>query len=152
MAVVSIMNASISKFQTIMETHSKEAPPDHNKDDDYFDASTSKPTNDSIVRNMMGYLDQSQRIQHAQAAAQRCGLERGGVWNSTFLMCNAAVGGGVLTLPYVFVLSGYASGYALLAASAVAGMWSNLILVQAAFCCGATTYDQLVKRAGGRPL
>ena len=122
-----------------------------NKDDDYFDANP-QPTNDSIVRNMMGYLDQSQRIQNAQQAAQTFGLERGGVWNSTFLMCNASIGGGVLTLPYIFVLSGYRTGFVLLGVSALTNMWSAMALVEAAFYSKATTYDQLVKKAGGKRL
>jgi hypothetical protein len=55
-------------------------------------------------------------------------LEKGGVRNSTFLLCNAAVGGGVLSLPYMFVLSGWLTGYILLSVSAIAGVWSNLML------------------------
>jgi len=55
-------------------------------------------------------------------------LEKGGVRNSAFLLCNAAVGGGVLSLPYMFVLSGWLTGYILLCVSAIAGTWSNLML------------------------
>lgn len=43
-------------------------------------------------------------------------------------MVSAALGGGVLSLSYVFVLSGYAIGIALLVIGAVAAVWSNLMI------------------------
>ena len=79
-------------------------------------------------------------------------LEKGGVRNSTFLLCNAAIGGGVLSLPYMFVLSGYFVGYVLLLVSAVAGVWSNLMLAEVAIRHKKTNYDQVVQAAGGKPL
>ena len=71
-------------------------------------------------------------------------LEKGGVWNSTFLLCNAAVGGGVLSLPYVFVLSGYVVGYILLFVGGLAGIFTNLMLVQVGIEHKKTTYDEVV--------
>jgi len=43
-------------------------------------------------------------------------------------MVSAALGGGVLALSYVFVLSGYAIGIGLLIIGAVAAAWSNLMI------------------------
>lgn len=67
-------------------------------------------------------------------------------------MCNAAVGGGVLSLPYVFVLSGFLTGYFLLLISALASLWSSLLLVQLAIRHKKNDYNQLVLAAGGKPL
>jgi amino acid permease len=56
-------------------------------------------------------------------------LEKGGVRASTFSLCSAAIGGGVLSLPYMFCIVGYGLAYVLLVISALSGIWSNLILV-----------------------
>jgi amino acid permease len=79
-------------------------------------------------------------------------VEKGGIRNSMFLLCNAALGGGVLSLPYMFVLSGWLTGYILLMASAFAGMWSNLILAQLAIRHKKSNYNEIVLLAGGPKL
>jgi hypothetical protein len=79
-------------------------------------------------------------------------LEKGGVRNSVFLLCNAAVGGGVLSLPYMFVLCGYLMGYILMAVSALAGIWSNLILARLAIKHKKSNYNEIVFLAGGPKL
>lgn len=55
-------------------------------------------------------------------------LEKGSVRGSTLAFCSAAIGGGVLSLPYMFVIVGWGMGYILLIISATSGVWSNLIL------------------------
>jgi len=55
-------------------------------------------------------------------------LERGSVRGSIFNLCSAALGGGVLSLPYVYVLSGWAIALALLLIGTVGSTWSNLML------------------------
>ena len=47
-------------------------------------------------------------------------------------MVSAALGGGVLSLSYVFVLSGWLTGFILIAIGTVAGIWSNLLIAQMA--------------------
>ena len=79
-------------------------------------------------------------------------LEKGGERNSVFLLCNAAVGGGVLSLPYMFVLCGYLMGYILMAVSAIAGTWSNLILARLAINHKKANYNEIVLLAGGPKL
>lgn len=79
-------------------------------------------------------------------------LEKGGVRNSMFLLCNAAVGGGVLSLPYMFVLCGWLTGYILLAVSAFASIWSNLLLAQLAVRHKKSNYNEIMLLAGGPKL
>ena len=57
-------------------------------------------------------------------------LEKGSVRGSIFSLVSAALGGGVLSLSYVFVLSGWLTGLILIAIGTVAGIWSNLLIVQ----------------------
>ena len=52
-------------------------------------------------------------------------LDKGSVRGSIMSLVSAAVGGGVLSLPYVFALSGYVTGFCLLILGAFAGIWSN---------------------------
>ena len=52
--------------------------------------------------------------------------------SSVFNLCAAALGGGVLTLPYVFALSGWAMGLILIIIGAIAAIWSNMILTHVA--------------------
>ena len=57
-------------------------------------------------------------------------LEKGSVRGSIFNLVSAALGGGVLSLSYVFVLSGWATGLIFIALGTVAGIWSNLMIAQ----------------------
>lgn len=52
-------------------------------------------------------------------------LDKGSVRGSIMSLTSAAVGGGVLSLPYVFCLSGWAAGIFLLLLGCFAGIWSN---------------------------
>lgn len=68
-------------------------------------------------------------------------LEKGGVRASTFSLCSAAIGGGVLSLPYMFCIVGWALAYILLIVSALSGVWSNLILAQLSEKHNIKNYD-----------
>ena len=59
-------------------------------------------------------------------------LEKGSLRGGIFNMISAALGGGVLSLSYVFVLSGWAIGLGLLLIGALAGYWSNLLIARLA--------------------
>jgi len=58
-------------------------------------------------------------------------LEKGSIRGSIFSLCSAAIGGGVLSLPFVLVLSGWAMGIILVLVGGIAGIWSNLIIASA---------------------
>ena len=55
-------------------------------------------------------------------------LEKGSVRGGIFNLVSAALGGGVLSLSYVFVLSGYITGFVLLGVGAIAAYWSNMMI------------------------
>ena len=76
-------------------------------------------------------------------------LERGSLRGAIFNLCSAALGGGVLSLSYVFVLSGWATGLILLVLGAIAGVWSNRILTNTAINSGLKNYDEICFQAGG---
>lgn len=59
-------------------------------------------------------------------------LEKGSIRGSIFSLCSAAIGGGILSLPYMFCLSGYLTGAFLIVIGTIAGIWSNLLLAEMA--------------------
>ena len=59
-------------------------------------------------------------------------LDKGSVRGSIFNLVSAALGGGVLSLSYVFVLSGWATGLIMIGVGTVTSIWSNLLIVQMA--------------------
>ena len=79
-------------------------------------------------------------------------LERGSLAGSVFNLCSAALGCGVLTLPYVFALSGWALGFILLIIGALAAIWSNMILTHLATKHKLKNYDEICYKAGGETL
>ena len=79
-------------------------------------------------------------------------LEKGSLRGSMFALCSAAIGGGVLSLPYMMVLVGWATGYILFAIATVAGIWSNLLLCGLALEHKVKNYDEICKIAGGACL
>jgi|Transcript_15140 hypothetical protein len=68
-------------------------------------------------------------------------LEKGSLRGGIFNMVSAALGGGVLALSYVFVLSGWVVGLCLLVIGGVAGTWSNLLIAKMACEHGLTNLD-----------
>ena len=67
-------------------------------------------------------------------------------------MISAALGGGVLSLSYVFVLSGYGIGLVLLCIGAIAGTWSNLLIAKLATTHNLKNLDEMAFKAGGTCL
>ena len=59
-------------------------------------------------------------------------MEKGSVRGGIFNMISAALGGGVLSIPFVFVLSGWATGIILLIIGYFASYWSNLMIAKIA--------------------
>lgn len=79
-------------------------------------------------------------------------LEKGSIRGSIMALCSAAVGGGVLSLPFVFVLSGYVAGIALILIGGLAGVLSNLLIARAAIEHNIMNLDQLALKSGGKCL
>lgn len=77
-------------------------------------------------------------------------LEKGSVRGSILSLCSAAVGGGVLSLPFVFVLSGWAVAIALIVTGALAGVWSNLMIAEIAVEQKLPNFDKIAGKAGGK--
>mmetsp|Transcript_17228 Transcript_17228/g.16443 ORF Transcript_17228/g.16443 Transcript_17228/m.16443 type:complete len:147 (-) Transcript_17228:941-1381(-) len=79
-------------------------------------------------------------------------LEKGSVRGSIFALCAAAIGSGVLNLPYVLALCGWVNGTFLILLGAVAAIWSLHLLIDAAMLCRAPNMSSLARAAGGRKL
>jgi amino acid permease len=56
----------------------------------------------------------------------------GSIRGSIFSLCACAIGSGVLSLPYVLALCGWALGIAFICVGAIAAVWSNRILAELA--------------------
>lgn len=76
-------------------------------------------------------------------------LEKGSLRGSIFNLVSAALGGGVLSLPYVFVLSGWVSGLLLLALGCGASMWSNVLIARMATELKLKNLDEMAFMSGG---
>lgn len=76
----------------------------------------------------------------------------GSVRGSIFSLCACAIGAGVLSLPYVLALCGWALGIAFIFTGAMAATWSNTILAELAVNTGLSNLSQLANRAGGKYL
>jgi hypothetical protein len=59
-------------------------------------------------------------------------MSKGSVRGSIMSLVSAAVGGGVLSLPYVFALSGWVLGILMLLLGAFAGIWSMRMIAAVA--------------------
>ena len=68
-------------------------------------------------------------------------LQKGSLRGGIFNMVSAALGGGVLALSYVFVLSGWVVGLVLLVIGGIAGIWSNRLIAKMAVEHGLTNLD-----------
>ena len=76
-------------------------------------------------------------------------LEKGSVRGSIFSLCASAIGGGILSLPYMVVIVGYSIAYLLFVVGTVAGIWSCLMLAKLATEHNLKNYEQIAKKAGG---
>lgn len=74
----------------------------------------------------------------------------GSIRGSIFTLCNAAIGAGVLSLPYVFALCGYVVGVFYIFLGAFASMWANRILAYYALKHGKKNYNDLISLAWGK--
>jgi amino acid permease len=79
-------------------------------------------------------------------------MEAGSIRGSIFALCSSAIGAGVLSLPYVLALNGWAVGVAYILVGAVAATWSNNILAYRACEHDQRNYSQLCALAGGPKL
>lgn len=79
-------------------------------------------------------------------------LEKGSVRGSIFSLCSAAIGGGVLSLPYMLALSGWVTGLILILVGAIAGIWSNLMLAELGDKHKLGNLDQVAFAAGGTKM
>ena len=77
---------------------------------------------------------------------------KGSVRGSIFSLCACAIGSGVLSLPYVLALCGWALGIAFIFTGAIAATWSNTILAELAAKTGLSNLSSLAKKAGGNTL
>ena len=76
-------------------------------------------------------------------------LEKGSLRGSIFNMISAALGGGVLSLSYVFVLSGWATGLILIVVGFLASRTSNLMIAKLATDHNCKNIDEMAFKAGG---
>ena len=70
-------------------------------------------------------------------------LEKGSVRGSIFNLVSAALGGGVLSLSYVFVLSGWTAGLIMIIVGTIAGIFSNLLIAKMAIKHKLTNLDKI---------
>jgi solute carrier family 38 (sodium-coupled neutral amino acid transporter), member 11 len=66
-------------------------------------------------------------------------------------MAATAIGGGIISVPFVFEIVGYGLGYALFTIGCLSSIWSCLLLAKIATTHNLKNFDQIVKKAGGRP-
>ena len=76
----------------------------------------------------------------------------GSVRGSILSLTSCAVGGGVLSLPYTFCLSGWAVGISAIVISALANIWSNQIIARIAIDRGLKNFDEIALVAGGKAM
>lgn len=79
-------------------------------------------------------------------------LGRGSLRGSIFSLCAAAIGGGILSLPYVLRICGYVQGILILALGAFSAYWSMHIIVDLAITHSLPNYSEIAYKAGGHQL
>ena len=79
-------------------------------------------------------------------------LERGSVRGSIFALSASAVGSGVLSLPYVLNLCGYAAGLFFMLVGSVAATVSLKMLAELAVTHNLPNYSSITLKAGGPKL
>ena len=79
-------------------------------------------------------------------------MGKGSVRGSIFSLCACAIGSGVLCLPYVLSLCGWALGILFIFIGAIAATWSNQILAELAVQENLPNLSKLVSKAGGQYL
>jgi hypothetical protein len=79
-------------------------------------------------------------------------LEKGSLRGSIFSLCAAAIGSGVLSLPYVLALTGWVIGTVLIVVGAIAACWSLFLIADGASKARVPNLNTLAKKAGGNKL
>lgn len=79
-------------------------------------------------------------------------LDKGSLRGSIFSLCAAAIGSGVLSLPYVLALTGWVIGTILIIVGAIAACWSLFLIAEGATKARVPNLNTLAKKAGGRKL
>ena len=79
-------------------------------------------------------------------------LGKGSIRGSIFALCASAIGSGVLTLPYVLALNGWAAGISFMIIAALAARTTLSMLANSACELGLPNYSKIVERAGGKKL
>lgn len=72
------------------------------------------------------------------------GVPKSSAWASVFTMINTAVGAGVLSFPFAFLLTGWLAGLLVTAGVAAAEAWTLYVLSRFAADTGAHSYSELV--------
>lgn len=79
-------------------------------------------------------------------------LGPGSVRGSIFSLSASAIGSGVLTLPYVLGLCGWAAGIFFMIMAALAARTTLSMLANSACELGLPNYSKVVEKAGGKKL
>lgn len=79
-------------------------------------------------------------------------LEKGSLRGSIFNLCAAAIGSGVLSLPWMFAVCGWAIGCFLIGLGAFGAMWSNLLIAKMAVEHRQKNYSDIAELVGGKCL
>mmetsp|Transcript_63214 Transcript_63214/g.87308 ORF Transcript_63214/g.87308 Transcript_63214/m.87308 type:complete len:158 (+) Transcript_63214:382-855(+) len=79
-------------------------------------------------------------------------LEKGSLRGSIFNLCAAAIGSGVLSLPWMFAVCGWALGFFLIALGAFGATWSNLLIAKMAVAHRQKNYSDIAGLVGGKCL
>ena len=125
------------------------------KTDGWFEECISPTT----LKNATGDINikTSQIVLSPRASSQRSfydrtfsKLDRGSVRGSIFNLVSSALGGGMLALAYVFVLSGWLIGFLLLVLGACSAAISNLLLAKMAVRHDIKNLDEVAFKVGGQ--
>ena len=79
-------------------------------------------------------------------------MDKGSIRGSIFALCASAIGAGVLSLPYVFNMCGYAMGILMICTVACAAEISLRMLGEIAVVGNFKSYSSICIEAGGKPL
>jgi amino acid permease len=79
-------------------------------------------------------------------------MNPGSLRGSVFTLLATAIGGGVLTLPYIFKMVGLGLGALMMTAGMICNIWSCGLLKEAAFATKSKRYYQICLILGGKGL
>lgn len=79
-------------------------------------------------------------------------MEKGSLRGSTFQLSTAALGSGVLSLPYILFVNGFILGTVLIIIGAIAAALSLRMLVSCSEKVRSNSYSDLVRKVMGKKL